>query len=173
MKPVLQDGEKVLRDIALPVTKEMFGSKELATMLSQMKESLDSQKDGLALAAPQIGIPYRIFIVRLDRLEYPKEGEVLPAVNVAFINPEIIKHSRRKEYVDEGCLSVRGLYGKTLRYERATVRAYDEQGKVFERGGGGVLAQAYQHEIDHLDGILFIDHAEDIVEDERFKAHES
>ncbi len=173
MKQILQDGEKVLRDIALPVTKEMFGGKELSKMLAQMIESLDSQKDGLALAAPQIGISYRIFIVRLDRLEYPKEGEKLPPVNVVFINPKIIKHSRRKKYIDEGCLSVRGLSGKTLRYERATVRAYDENGKVFERGGGGVLAQAYEHEIDHLDGILFIDHAEDVVEDDRFKENES
>ena len=61
--------------------------------------------------------------------------------------------------MEEGCLSVRGTYGKTYRHERATVRARDAEGKPFERGGGGLLAQVFQHETDHLNGILFIDHA--------------
>jgi peptide deformylase len=61
--------------------------------------------------------------------------------------------------MDEGCLSVRGIYGKTMRHERATVKARDKQGISFERGGGGILAQIFQHETDHLNGILFIDHA--------------
>jgi peptide deformylase len=63
----------------------------------------------------------------------------------------------------EGCLSVRGFYGYALRHERATVRAQDEHGKCFERGAGGLLAEIFQHEIDHLEGVLFIDHAEGIV----------
>jgi peptide deformylase len=61
--------------------------------------------------------------------------------------------------MDEGCLSVRGIYGTTLRHERATIRARDINGHTFERGGGGLIAQIYQHETDHLDGILFVDHA--------------
>ena len=64
----------------------------------------------------------------------------------------------------EGCLSVRRLYGTTLRHERATIKAQDETGAWFTRGAGGILAQAFQHESDHLDGILFIDHADDIYE---------
>jgi peptide deformylase len=81
-----------------------------------------------------------------------------------YVNPEFSKKSRKRVHMDEGCLSVRGKYGTTLRFERATVRAKDEHGNVFERGAGGLLAQAFQHEIDHLDGILFIDQATDLYE---------
>ena len=66
--------------------------------------------------------------------------------------------------VDEGCLSVRWLYGKVERAEKITVRAYDENGKPFTMGASGLLAQAFQHEIDHLNGILFIDKATDLKE---------
>lgn len=161
MKEIVQDGHPVLREIATPVPKELFGTPELAQMLKDMEEALDAQPDGVALAAPQIALPYRIFIVRYDRMRAHEEET--PAEVGVFINPEFVKLSRRRDVVDEGCLSVRGRYGKTYRHERATVRAQDADGKSFERGGGGLLAQAYQHEIDHLDGILFIDHAEDLV----------
>ncbi len=82
--------------------------------------------------------------------------------DLVFINPKISKLSREKEWLPEGCLSVRPLYGKTFRSKKATVEAYDENGKKFERGASGILAQIFQHETDHLNGILFIDHAKDI-----------
>jgi len=159
---IVQNGEPVLREKAKEVSKDMFGTPELAQMLNDMEVALDGEPDGVALAAPQIGLPYRIFIVRYDRMlpqndESPQEPEI-----GVFINPSIIRSSRRKVAVDEGCLSVRGVYGKTKRHERTSVRALDAEGKVFERGGGGILAQAYQHEIDHLEGVLFIDHATDL-----------
>lgn len=166
--PILQTGDERLRRTALPVPADMFGGKELARIIADMGDTLDKEPDGVAIAAPQIGVNYRLFLVRYDRmLPSPKEGEPeRPAEVGVYINPELAKTARKAVKVDEGCLSVRGLYGKTKRKERATVRAYDESGKKFERGGGGVLAQAFQHEIDHLDGILFIDHATDIVEAE-------
>ena len=165
MKEIVQSGHPVLRQIAEPVSEDLFSTSELAQMLSDMEEALDAEPDGVALAAPQIALPYRIFIVRYDRMHpHPPEGEEhVPEVGI-FINPEFVKASRRRDEVDEGCLSVRGKYGKTLRHERATVRAFTPDGRPFERGGGGLLAQAFQHEIDHLDGILFIDHALDVVE---------
>lgn len=138
----------------------MFGTPELAQMLSDMTEALDAQPDGVALAAPQIAIPYRIFIVRYDRMDPHHDPEKrLPADVGVFINPEIVKSSRAREEMQEGCLSVRGIYGTTVRHSRATVRAQDEIGRTFTRGASGILAQAFQHEIDHLDGMLFIDHA--------------
>ena len=73
--------------------------------------------------------------------------------------------SREKEWMPEGCLSVRPLYGKTFRSVKATVVAYDENGKKFTRGASGLLAQIFQHETDHLKGILFIDHAKDVKEE--------
>ncbi len=160
MRIILQKGDPILGTDSKPVEKDMFGTPELSSMLSDMAEALNNEVDGVAIAAPQVGIPYRIFLVRYDRMEAPKEGEPArsPELGV-YINPEITKVSRRKEEMDEGCLSVRGFYGTTLRHERATVKAQDEHGNVFERGGGGILAQAFQHEIDHLNGILFVDHA--------------
>jgi peptide deformylase len=160
-----QTDADVLRLVSLPVPAELFNTPELAQILTDMADTLDEQLDGVALAAPQIGISYRIFVVRYDRtLPLPAEGEPahLPDVGV-FINPKFIKASRRRVEMDEGCLSVRGLYGTTLRHERATVRAQTADGKTFERGGGGLLAQIFQHETDHLEGILFIDHALDVV----------
>jgi methionyl-tRNA formyltransferase len=171
MSALRDTNDPVLREVAKPVPDEMFGTPELAQILKDMADTLVPEEDGVALAAPQIGIPYRIFIVRFDRLlPPPEEGGERPADVGIFINPKIIKSSRRQVEMDEGCLSVRGVYGVTLRHERATVRAQDESGTVFERGGGGVLAQAYQHEIDHLDGMLFIDHAEHLYQPNRHHA---
>ena len=164
-RPIIQNGDPVLRAIAAPVPEEMFGTEELASLITDMADSLDGQKDGVALAAPQIGVSYRIFVVRYDRTISPASEEAEkeleetgPQLGV-FINPEFIRSSRRRVEMDEGCLSVRGLYGTTLRHERATVRARTVDGATFERGGGGLVAQIYQHETDHLNGILFIDHA--------------
>lgn len=160
MKEIVQDGNPVLRGIAASVTEDQFGTPELARILDDLAQALDEQKDGVAIAAPQIGVPLRIFVVRYDRLQPPVEGQPSPSPEVGvYINPEFVRSSRRREVMDEGCLSVRGVYGKTYRHERATMRARDFNGQRFERGGGGILAQVFQHETDHLNGILFTDHA--------------
>jgi peptide deformylase len=163
---IVQDGAPVLRAKAKPVAESEFGTKAFNEELEAMITSLDAQADGVALAAPQIGISKRIFIVRYDRMAPPvPEGEPEREAELGvYVNPEFVRKARKRSEMDEGCLSVRGKYGKTKRAERATVRAQDAQGKKFERGGGGILAQAFQHEIDHLDGILFIDHATHIVD---------
>lgn len=168
MKPIVQEGEdEVLRETAKEVPADFFGSDKLKEMLAEMEASLNAKEYGVALAAPQIAIPYRIFIVRYDRMLPPQEEkEAEPEVGI-FINPTIVKTSRKKTEMPEGCLSVDGIFGTTKRYERATVKAQDADGNWFTRGGGGILAQAYQHEIDHLDGILFIDHAENLEQHER------
>lgn len=158
---IVQDGDPVLRKKAPSVPVSAFGTKELSEKLERMIVALDAEANGVALAAPQIGISERIFIVRYDRME-PESSPETPADIGIYINPEIIKTSRRRVEMEEGCLSVSGMFGKTKRFERATVRALDEHGTPFERGAGGILAQAFQHEIDHLDGILFIDHAEEV-----------
>lgn len=166
MSAIVQDGAPVLRKLAEPVPEALFGTSELDAILADMEATLDGQLDGVALAAPQIGIGLRIFVVRYDRLvPPPPEGEPVPAPELGvYINPEFVRSSKRRVEMDEGCLSVRGIYGKTMRHERATIRARDTAGHVFERGGGGILAQVFQHETDHLNGILFIDHASDMIE---------
>ncbi|OYV27722.1 MAG: hypothetical protein B7W98_01170, partial [Parcubacteria group bacterium 20-58-5] len=131
MKDIVQDGAEVLRDIAKPVPEELFGSAELATLIADMTKALDKELEGVALAAPQVGVSYRLFIVRKDRTLPPPpeatEGAALPPppppeVEV-YINPEIVKTSRKRARADEGCLSVRGVYGTTNRHERVTIRA--------------------------------------------------
>jgi peptide deformylase len=139
-----------------------------------MTRALAREHGGVAIAAPQIGFPLRIFIVargafaiidgeKKDNKETsPSPTKIMPEKNMIAINPEIIKHSRKKVKVPEGCLSVRWLYGNTIRSEKALLRAYDENGKLFTYGGSGLVAQIFQHETDHLNGILFIDHATEI-----------
>jgi len=139
-----------------------------------MKTALDSQQDGIAIAAPQIGESVRIFIVSEKVFDLSESVEARQeqqeSLNpekyqkLVFINPTITRLSRTKEFMEEGCLSVRWLYGKVKRSTKATVRAYDEKGELFERGASGILAQVFQHEIDHLDGVLFIDKAIDVTE---------
>ena len=170
MKEIVQDGADVLRKEALPVPEELFETPKLMRIIEDMKEALDPEVEGVALAAPQIDAPYRIFIVRKDRTitPPPEQKEVAPVAPTPeydiYINPEIIKTSRRKAKMDEGCLSIRGIYGTTKRHERVTIRARGQDGSRFERGAGGLMAQIFEHEIDHLNGILFIDHAEHLIQ---------
>jgi peptide deformylase len=162
---IVQEGDPVLRAHAEAIREDEFGTPELQNLVDRMLDSLDKEKDGVALAAPQIGIGKRIFVVRYDRLHTVPPDVPPPAPDAGvYINPEFVKASRRREEMDEGCLSVRRIYGKTLRHQRATVRARHVDGSRFERGGGGILAQVFQHETDHLDGVLFIDHAFDCFE---------
>jgi peptide deformylase len=175
MRKILQRDAPVLREIAKDVPVEKIGTKEINRILEEMKQALDSQDDGVAIAAPQIGYSLRIFVVsgkvhdlvkesKKQKTKEDAEDEKITdftssSPNLVFINPVIKKLSKEKSSVEEGCLSVRYLYGKVVRSKKATVEAYDENGKKFQRGGVGLLAQIFQHETDHLNGILFIDKA--------------
>ncbi len=160
--PIVQNGEPVLRELAQSVPLAEISSSKFKKIIADMKIALASQDDGVAIAAPQIGQPFRIFVVAARAMSMIDEKYT--GGDMTFINPEIIKLSREKHEVEEGCLSVRWLYGKIMRSTKASVRAYDESGKRFERGASGLLAQIFQHETDHLDGVLFIDHAYEVQE---------
>lgn len=157
MKRIVDRNNRALREQAQEVEKALFGTRKLIKIIKDMHEALEREDDGVALAAPQIGVSLRIFVV--SPRAYSKNDKSRPLV---FINPRIIKRSKREKLVDEGCLSIRWLYGEVKRSENATIEAYDEKGHRFTRGGGGVLAQIFQHEIDHLEGILFTDKARNI-----------
>jgi len=174
MTMILQQKEKVLRQTAKEVRVADIKSKKIKTILKEMSAALKSQNDGVAIAAPQIGYSFRIFVVsgKIFHKNFIKGEEEFKKVSnkeipkdLVFINPKISKLSREKEWVPEGCLSVRWLYGKTFRSKKATITAYDENGKKIIRGASGLLAQIFQHETEHLDGILFIDNAKDIKEE--------
>lgn len=151
-----KDG-KILRKIA----KEVSDVNKVKQVITDMKSALDTQADGVAIAAPQIGESYRIFCIS-DKVYM--DPEYNGKKHTVFINPEIIKMSKDRKKMSEGCLSVRPWYGKVKRSSRATVKALDENGNEFIMDGSGLIAQIFQHEIDHLDGILFIDKAEDLKE---------
>lgn len=161
--PVVQVGDPVLRATAADVPLADIPSERVQEIIRHMETVLDAEQDGAALAAPQIGVPLRIFV--LSRRVFGPEGpEKLASKDphFVFINPTITRRSKRLERMDEGCLSVRGRYGTIRRHTRATVHAYDEHGQPFTRGASGLLAQAFQHECDHLDGTLFTDAAEKV-----------
>ncbi|MDE2399698.1 MAG: peptide deformylase [Patescibacteria group bacterium] len=188
-KKILQQKEKTLRKVAKEVLLPDIKTTKIKKILKEMSVALSSQHDGVAIAAPQIGYSLRIFVVSgkifgadfsrrgLSQVDEPRGSAVRartdsdPALrksaekDMVFINPKISKLSREKEWLPEGCLSVRWLYGKVNRSKKATVTAYDENGKKFTRGASGLLAQIFQHETDHLNGILFIDHAKEVKEE--------
>lgn len=178
MKKIVQKENKVLREKAKDVPVREINSQKIKKIIEEMSEALKSQDDGVAIAAPQIGYSLKIFVVagkifhkgfiqgedmaKIPENEIPKD--------LVFINPVISKASREKEWLPEGCLSVRWLYGNTYRSKKVTIVAYDEKGKKFTRGASGLLAQIFQHETDHLKGILFIDHAKNVKEEKPIKS---
>lgn len=168
MTRIVQSGDKVLRQKAKEVLVKDIGSKKVRDVIMDMKKALLSQDDGVAIAAPQIGESLRIFIVSgrafdIEAGVYNEEDKRPVSADLVCINPIITKLSRDKADMDEGCLSVRYLYGKVKRARKATVTAYDENGRKFTRGASGLVAQIFQHETDHLEGVLFIDKAKDVV----------
>lgn len=185
---IVQKENKILRKMAKPVTIENIKSRKVETIIRRMIKALESQEDGVAIAAPQIGENLRIFVIskkifeiieeeKVKGLSAGKAGKKSKRENLeefakekperkdmVFINPEILKTSKEKTTFEEGCLSVRWLYGKVKRSQKTLVRAYDENGKLFTMGGSGLLSQAFQHEIDHLNGVLFTDKATNLKE---------
>ena len=171
---IVQNGDKVLRKISKEVPISSITKPKIQEVISMMNTALDSQYDGVAIAAPQIGASLRIFIVSGKIFdENFIQGKILPPgnqyskknhQNLIFINPIFKKTSKDRKLMVEGCLSVRPLYGKVRRATRTTVEAYNEFGEKFTKDASGLLAHIFQHEIDHLDGILFIDKAKDLQE---------
>ena len=137
-------GDLVLRQKARRVTTT---DSSVQRLIDDMIETMQ-QASGVGLAAPQIGVPLRVVVIQL-----PDEEPV------ALINPEMVKRSGEREVV-EGCLSVPGYAGDIKRSVSVTVKARDRQGKSVRIKASGLMAQALEHELDHLNGVLFVDHVE-------------
>lgn len=142
LREIMKFGDDILRKKCRPVTA--FDEK-LATLLDDMVQTLSSA-DGVGLAAPQVGILRRAVVIDI------RDGKG----TLELVNPEIIS-SEGSQLGDEGCLSAPGEWCKVERPMRVTVKALDRTGKEFTVKGEGLLARALCHEVDHLDGILFID----------------
>jgi len=179
MREIVQDGHPVLRAIAKGIPVEEITSPRIRDLIAEMRSLLAEEEYGVALAAPQVGEGLRLFIVggvaeakkrrsnsKKDRDPDDEDDEDvfsgMSDEDEVYINPVLVKTSRAKRKKHEGCLSVRGKWGYVPRAEKATVRAYNEKGEKIERGASGFLAHIFQHEMDHLDGVLYIDKAAEI-----------
>ena len=136
--PVLRQKAKRVRSIDSSISK----------LIDDMLETMHAKPGRAGIAAPQIGVPLRVIVIGI-----PDEEDIV------LVNPEIVKMSGER-LVDEGCLSVPGYYAQINRAESVTARGRDRNGKAIRFKADGLLAQALEHEIDHLNGMLYIDHLE-------------
>ena len=142
---VRKAGDKVLKEKAEPVLKV---DKKIRKLLDDMAQTMYNA-DGVGLAAPQVGVSLRVIVIDVD--------EEL----IELINPVIIK-SEGCELGNEGCLSIPGVFGEVERFSEVTVTGLNRYGRTVSITGTGLLSRALQHEIDHLNGILFIEKAKTI-----------
>ncbi len=131
----------------------------IKNIVVDMIKALDNE-GGIGLAAPQLGIPLRIIIVEIKDTEIARNTKIKPTSLIVLINPEIIKTSEEQEKREEGCLSVPNVWGLVMRPLKIKVMGLDRQGKKIKIKASDLLARVLQHEIDHLDGILFTDKAD-------------
>ena len=143
-------GDPVLKEKAKPVAKI---TKTVRSLLDNMVQTMQ-EADGVGLAAPQVGVSLRVIVVDV--------GEGL----IELINPVIVA-SEGSETGTEGCLSIPGMYGDVERFTSVTVQGLDRQGEPITVQGSGLLARALQHEIDHLEGVLFIERAQSVFRERK------
>jgi peptide deformylase len=152
IRPIFETPDPVLRQISRPV--ETFDA-ELKTLVADMFETMYAAP-GIGLAAVQVGVPIRLLVIDLQEPE-EEGGEPVRDPRV-FINPEVLWHSDNEVPYTEGCLSVPEQYAEVMRPDRIRARWQDVDGKAHEEEIDGLLAVCLQHEMDHLNGVLFIDH---------------
>lgn len=178
------ESNPALREKAREIPLKDIKGQKIRDLIEDMSSLLSKEEYGVAIAASQVGEAVRLFVVSgkaLARHAYlsakakgddeqedepeVKDVELPPTPDQVYINPTLVKLSRGKKDKHEGCLSVRGKWGMVPRAEKATITAYDEHGVKFTRGASGFLAHIFQHEMDHLEGILYTDKATDIFDD--------
>jgi peptide deformylase len=153
--PILEVPDPRLRQISSPVEKV---DDEARALVADMFETMYAAP-GIGLAAIQVGVPKRILVIDLQEPADPEDPESQPVRDPrVFINPEIVEHSDQDVPYTEGCLSVPDQYAEVDRPDRIRARWLDLEGKAHEEEITGLLATCLQHEMDHLEGILFIDH---------------
>jgi peptide deformylase len=161
IRKIIQPDNPILRKKAIRVTS--FDDK-LQTLVDDMIETL-LDAPGVGLAAPQVAVSQRLIIVRLpDDEESQKEYGDQAGVLYVVANPELVKASKGMVEGVEACLSIPGYFGTVDRHESVVVKGQDRQGKPIRIKANGWLARVFQHEMDHLDGQLYIDIAKEIWE---------
>jgi len=150
--PIIETPDPILRQISTPVEKV---NDELRALIDDMFETMYAAP-GIGLAAIQVGVPKRLLVIDLQ--EPKEEGGEPERDPLVFINPEILEASDTLQVYSEGCLSVPEMYAEVERPDRIRARWLDRDGKPHEEELDGLLGICLQHEMDHLEGILFIDH---------------
>jgi peptide deformylase len=153
IRPILKYGDQVLHDPARPIERV---STDIQQLIDDMVETMYAAP-GIGLAAPQIGIPLRMFVIDLSLGRDP-------AGLIVMVNPEFVERDGM-QLEEEGCLSVPGFNATVVRPMHAIVSGLDRTGAPHQREGTGLLARAFQHEMDHLDGTLFVDRLRGIKRD--------
>lgn len=148
-----KEEEKFLRTKTADFDFSKFSKKEIRGLIDLMRKIMKTHA-GVGLSANQIGLPFRFFIAEF------REKEENPPKLYAIFNPEITKFSKEKNLMEEGCLSAPGLYGEIERSREIVLTGLDKNGRTIKIKARGILARIFQHETDHLNGILFIDKAE-------------
>lgn len=149
LREIVTIPEQVLRKKARKVTD--FGS-ELQTLIDDMVETM-RDAPGVGLAAPQVASPLRVIVVEFG----DEENEEIPPKLYTMVNPEIVRVSEEKVVGTEGCLSIPGFVGDVERLDQITIKGQNRYGKPMRVKANGWLARIFQHEIDHLNGVLFTD----------------
>ena len=147
LKEILTEPNKILRKISLPVD---VVNQDLQRLMNDMLETMYAAP-GIGLAAIQVGVPQRVIVLDLAPKNEPKNP-------MYFVNPEIINKSSNNSIYEEGCLSVPGQFAEIERPDKCHIKYLDYYGEPKELKAEGMLATCIQHEIDHLEGILFIDY---------------
>jgi peptide deformylase len=156
VQPVLKMGEPLLRAVAQPVTR--FDA-ELAALVADMDDTMRALS-GAGIAAPQIGVSVRVVIFELK--ENPRYPHIRPVPYTVLVNPVLTPLTAQEDEGWEGCLSVPGLRGLVPRFTRLRYSGFDLVGAALERTVEGFHARVVQHEVDHLDGILFPQRVRDL-----------
>ena len=152
IRPIVEVPDPRLREISKPVEAV---DDDVRALVADMFETM-YDAPGIGLAAIQVGVPKRILVIDLQEPE-EEDGEPISDPRV-FINPEIVEHSSQEVPYMEGCLSVPDQYAEVERPDRIRARWLDEKGEAHDEEIVGMLATCLQHEMDHLNGVLFIDH---------------
>ena len=156
VRPVLKMGEPLLREVARPVTR--FDG-ELAALIADMDDTMRAQL-GAGIAAPQIGVPLRVVIFELQ--ENPRYPHLKSVPYTVLVNPVLTVLDETQDEGWEGCLSVPGMRGLVPRYRQLRYQGFDAAGAAIDRTVEGFHARVVQHEVDHLDGILFPQRVKDL-----------
>ena len=156
VRRVLKMGEPLLRTVAAPVTRF---DEELAALVADMDDTMRAQS-GAGIAAPQIGVSARVVIFELK--DNPRYPHLTPVPYTVLVNPLLTPLSPEQDEGWEGCLSVPGLRGLVPRHRRVRYRGFDQYGAPIDRAVEGFHARVVQHEVDHLDGILFPQRVRDL-----------